>query len=88
MKNLEQLKQISDAAAKQYNEEAARLTELGYKSKERYVMLKEFKSALDVAHTATYKASTKHVCNELDKIIAKQTPAQRAEGLRRARSFA
>lgn len=79
------LKQALDAATTTYEAEKARLTEAGMKSADRYVALKTLKAAQDAANSAYVKFTHGQIKGELDKIIAAQTPAERAEGLRRAR---
>jgi len=79
------LKQASEVAHAALYAEQARLTEAGLKSKERYELLKPLKAVADKAHAEYSKFAKGQISKELDKIIAAQTPAQRAEGLRRAR---
>lgn len=80
------LKKDLDAATATYEAEKARLTEAGMKSAERYAALKILKAAQDAANSAYVKFSHKEIKGALNKIIAAQTPAERAEGLRRARA--
>ena len=82
---INELKQVSEVAHAAYDAEKARLTEAGFKSQERYTMLKDLKAAADKAHAEYSKFAKGQISKELDKIIAAQAPAQRAEGLRRAR---
>ena len=82
---IETLKQVSEAAHATLNAEQSRLAAAGFKSQERYTMLKDLKAAADKAHAEYSKFAKGQISLELDKIIATQSPAQRAEGLRRAR---
>jgi len=82
---INELKQSSEVAHAAYENEKARLTAAGLKSQDRYTMLKDLKATADKAHTEYSKFAKDQISKELDKIIAAQTPAQRAEGLRRAR---
>lgn len=81
------LKQASVAAHQAYDAENAKLTAAGLKSKDRYPLLKDLKAAADNAHYEYSKFAKGQISKELNKIIAAQTPAQRAEGLRRARGL-
>lgn len=82
---IEALKQAAAVANAAHDAERDRLASAGLKSQERYALLKPIKAAADAAHAAYVKVAHSHVARELDKIIAAQTPEQRAEGLRRAR---
>lgn len=82
---IEALKQVSATAHRALNAEQDRLVAAGFKSKERYAMLKDLKAVADKAHAEYSKFAKGQISRELDKIIAAQTPAQRAEGLSRAR---
>lgn len=82
---IEALKQASEVAHAALRAETTRLTDLGLKSQARYEALKGLKATADAAHAEYSKFAKGQISKELDKIIAKQTPAQRAEGLRRAR---
>ena len=84
---IEELKAMSEAAHLELSAEQARLTAEGFKSQQRYSMLKDLKAAANLAHAEYSKFAKGQISQELDKIIAKQTPAQRAEGMRRARGF-
>jgi len=84
---IDALKQIAAAANAAYNTEKDRLTAAGYKSSERYAMLKDLKAEADKTHSAYAAFAKKQISGALDKIIAKQTPAQRAEGRRLARGW-
>lgn len=84
---INELKAASEVAHAALYAEQARLTEQGLKSKERYELLKPLKAAADAAHLTYSKYAKGQISRELDKIIAAQTPAQRAEGLRRARGI-
>jgi len=78
------LKQIAEAAAAAHDAEKARLTAAGFKSQERYTMLKDLKASADKAH-AEYAEFTKgQISHELDKIIAADLPNRQAAA--RARS--
>jgi len=79
------LKQALDVATAAYEAEKTRLIDAGMKSADRYVALKTLKAAQDNANRAYVNFAHGQIRNELDKIISAQTPAQRAEGLRRAR---
>jgi folylpolyglutamate synthase/dihydropteroate synthase len=79
------LKQTLKTATAAYESEKLRLIEAGMKSKDRYIALKTLKTAQDAANSAYVKFTHGQIKNELDKIIAAQTPEQRAESLRRAR---
>ena len=79
------LKQVLAVAAAAHDGERDRLAALGLKSGERYLVLKPLKAAVDTANAAYVKFTHGQISGELDRIIAAQTPAQRAEGLRRAR---
>ena len=81
------LKQVSELAHAALNAEQQRLVAAGFKSQERYAMLKDLKSSADKAHAEYSKFVKSEIMGELKKIIAKQTPVQRAEGLRRARAI-
>jgi hypothetical protein len=84
---INELKEVSDAAHRVLNAEQARLTEMGLKSKERYELLKPLKAIADEAHLVYSKYAKGQINRELCKIIAAQTPEQRAEGKRRARGW-
>ena len=79
------LKQALDVATAAYEAEKTCLTEAGMKSAARYLELRTLKATQDAANAAYVKFTHGQIATELDKIIAAQTPAQRAEGLRRAR---
>lgn len=81
-----ELKKALDAAVAAYNGERDHLIAAGLKSKERYEQLKPLKAVVDAANSEYVKFTHGQIKGELDAIIAKQTPAQRAEGLRRART--
>jgi hypothetical protein len=78
------LKQALDQATAAYNAEQARLVEAGLKSKERYEALKPLKAAQDAANSAYVSAANGAVRKELNKIIAADAPARRAEKLARS----
>lgn len=78
------LKQALDQATAAYNAEQARLVEAGLKSKERYEALKPLKAAQDAANSAYVAAANGAVRKELNKIIAADAPARRAEKLARS----
>lgn len=84
---IDSLKTAFDVAQAAYTTEQARLVEAGVKSQARYALLKPLKAAADAAHAEYSKFAKSQISRELDKIIAAQTPAQRAEGLRRARGI-
>jgi hypothetical protein len=79
------LKKDLDTAVAAHDKERDRLAACGLKSGERYVLLKPLKATVDAANAAYVKYAHSQIKNELDAIIAQQTPEQRAEGLRRAR---
>jgi hypothetical protein len=83
---IDSMKLVAATANAAYEAEKARLTDAGFKSQERYTMLKDLKAEADKTHAEYAKFAKGQISKELDKIIAAQTPAQRAEGLRRARS--
>lgn len=72
------------AACAAYSAEKDRLTALGYKSADRYVMLKDLKAAEDAACKLARDAATKYIKRELDTIIRAGKPARDAAA--RARS--
>lgn len=79
------LQQASEMAHAALNEERARLVAAGFKSAQRYVMLKDLKAAADKAHAEYSKYAKGQINRALCAIIAKQTPAERALGRRIAR---
>ena len=81
---IDTLKQVSEAAHAAYESEKARLTEAGFKSQERYTMLKDLKAAADKAHAEYSKFTKGQISRELDKIIAADSPIREAAA--RARS--
>lgn len=81
------LKQAASTAGAAYDAEKARLTVEGFKSQDRYIMLKGLKAEADKAHAEYSNFAKRQIARELDKIIAAQTPTQRAEGLLRARGL-
>ena len=83
---IDQLKQASIQAVAVLDAEKARLAAAGVKSQQRYEMLKPLKEYADAVYREYKHAADRYIVRELDKIIASQTPAERAEGLRRARS--
>ena len=87
MNEINKLKQVAETATSAYDAEKARLTAAGFKSQERYTMLKDLRAVADKAHAEYSKFAKGQIARELDKIIAAQTPAQRAEGLRLARGI-
>lgn len=78
------LKEVLDQATAAYNAEQARLVEAGLKSKERYEALKPLKAAQDAANRAYVAAAHGSIKKELNKIIAADAPARRAEKLARS----
>jgi len=78
------LKEVLDQATVAYNAEQARLVEAGLKSKERYEALKPLKAAQDAANRAYVAAAHGAIKKELNKIIAADAPARRAEKLARS----
>ena len=82
---INELKQASEVAHTAYDAEKPRLSAAGFKTQERSTMPNDLKAAADKAHAEYSKFAKGQISKELDKIISAQTPAQRAEGLRRAR---
>ncbi len=81
---INELKQVAEAAQAAYTTEQARLVAAGFKSQERYGLLKAAKAAADQAHAAYAKFAKGQISRELDKIIAADLPARQAAA--RARS--
>ena len=81
---INELKAISEATHAAHDAEKAGLTAAGFKSQERYTMLKDLKSAADKAHAEYSKFAKSQISHELDKIIAADRPTREAES--RARS--
>lgn len=81
---INELKQVAQTASQAYESEKARLTAAGFKSAERYVMLKDLKAVEDAACSALRKFSTNEIKKELNKIIREDAPARAAAA--RARS--
>lgn len=75
---IESLEQAYVAATVAYDAEKARLIAAGFKSAERYVMLKDLKAAVDQAHAAHSKAAIASIKGELNKIISAGRPARAA----------
>lgn len=72
------LKQVAETAAAAHDAEKTRLTAAGFKSQERYTMLKDLKAAADLAHTEYSKFAKGQIARELDKIITADRPAREA----------
>lgn len=81
---IDALKQVAEQAQAAYDTEKARLVEAGYKSQERYTMLKDLKAAADAAHAEYAKFAKGQIHKELTKIIEADRPAR--EAANRARS--
>lgn len=81
---IDALKQVSEIAHAALNAEKDRLTAAGFKSQERYTMLKDLKASADKAHAEYSKFAKSQISRELDKIIAADRPAREAAA--RARS--
>ncbi len=81
---INELKQAAEAAHAAYTTEQARLVEAGFKSAERYAMLKDLKAASDAAHAAYAKYAKGQINRELVRIIEADRPAREAGA--RARS--
>ena len=81
---INELKAIAAEAGKKYDDEKARLSAIGLKSKERYELLKPLKAAADQAHAEYAKFAKGQIAKELDKIIATDLPNRQAAA--RARS--
>lgn len=81
---IDALKLISEKAHAALNSEQSRLVDAGFKSAQRYIMLKEFKADADKAH-AEYSAFAKgQIKGELNKIIAADRPARAASARSRS----
>ena len=74
----------ASAACAAYNAEKDRLTALGYKSAERYVLLTDLKAAEDAACKLARDAANFFIKKELNKIIHAGAPSRAAAA--RARS--
>lgn len=81
---INELKARVEAAAKAHDDEKARLAALGYKSQERYFLLKPLKKVLDDLNAEYVKFAHGQIKGELNKIIAADRPARQAAA--RARS--
>jgi len=81
---IEALKATAEVASAAYEAEKARLTAAGFKSAERYVMLKVLKAAEDAACKVYRDFANGQIKLELNKIIAAGAPARAAAA--RARS--
>lgn len=78
------LKAAAAQAEAAYVAEKTRLTGAGFKSNERYALLKDLKAAADTACSVYAKYAKGQISRELCKIIAADRPARDAEA--RARS--
>lgn len=78
------LKQVAEAAAATYETETARLTAAGFRSQQRYTMLKDLKAKVDATHAEYSKFVKGQISRELGKIIASGASARAAAA--RARS--
>ena len=72
------LKQVSEKAVAAHVAEKTRLTVAGFKSQERYTMLKDFKAAADAAYAEYSKFTKAQIARELDKIVADERPDREA----------
>lgn len=81
---IDEMKKQAEVANIAYETEKTRLIELGYKSKDRYEMLKQLKLAVDSAHAAYAAFAKGQIHKELDKIIAADLPIRQEAA--RARS--
>lgn len=81
---IEALKAAASIAGAACAAEKDRLTAAGYKSAERYVMLKDLKAAADAAHNLYRDAANGAIKKELNAIIRAGRPAREAAA--RARS--
>ena len=75
---IEALKQVAETAQAAYTAEQARLVAAGFKSADRYAMLKDLKAAADKAHAEYAKFAKGQINRELCKIIAADRPAKQA----------
>lgn len=78
------LKAAAEAAHAAYTAESERLTAAGFKSGERYNLLKPLKAAADAAHAEYAKYAKGQIGKALDAIIRADQPARAAAA--RARS--
>lgn len=79
---IQQLKSVLDAATAAYEEKRDELIAAGFKSKDRYGMLKSLKANQDSANAAYNKYAKGQINMALCKIIAadkKATPQQKAK---------
>ena len=81
---INELKTVAESAMLAYTAEQARLVAAGFKSSERYNMLKDLKSAADTAHAVYAKYTKGQINRELVKIIEADRPHKEAAA--RARS--
>ncbi len=81
---IEALKQTAEQAQAAYTIERARLIEAGYKSQDRYTMLKNLKAAADVAHAEYAKFAKGQIHKELTKIIEADKPMRQAAARERS----
>ena len=79
-----ELKLAAETANAAYTTEQSRLVAAGFKSAERYQMLKDLKAAADTAHAVYAKYAKGQINRELVKIIETDRPAREAGA--RARS--
>lgn len=83
---INELKEIAEKDGAAYRAEQSRLKEAGFRSKELYELLKPLKSVADASWAKYEQYARNQIKKALDKEIAKQTPAERKEGKRRAKS--
>ena len=81
---INELKAIASVAEKSYNTEQARLVDAGFKSAQRYILLKVLKAEADATAAVYRKFANSQIMRELDKMIAEDRPAREAAA--RARS--
>ncbi len=72
------LKRAAEVAHAALNAEQARLVDAGFKSQERYTMLKDLKSSADAAHSVYAKFAKGQISRALDDIIEADRPAREA----------
>lgn len=71
---LDALKALAEPAFSAYEAERVRLVAAGFKSQERYVLLKDLKAASDTTHRAWVDLSNSLIKRELNKVIRGETP--------------
>lgn len=81
---IEILKQKAAQANAAYSARQAELVAAGYKSQERYSMLKELKTAADAAHSEYANFAKGQILKELNEIIAADRPMKEAAARERS----